>query len=290
MDNWDDVKFVLALSRHGTMTAAAQALGTNVATVSRRIDRITELSSTPLFVKKDGSWQATATAMGYVRAAEDFDACIRSERNNAQDTAGRNDQPIRISAVPFIHHHVLIPSLPELRRSRPFARVTFRNRIDSVGLGDTDIVLRFGRPEKGRLIARKVADMGFRAYRSSTQQRQQSGWVGLRDEYDDRPTAVLGRELFGHEPSFRCDTFEQVLAVVQATGLPGILPDLMGRTAGGVVPCTDRTGRTERDIWLAFHQSRRADVAVRAAADWITEAFAATAWADVEGEMEIAAE
>ncbi len=41
MQNWDDLKFCLALHRSGTMTDAARILDTNVATVSRRIARMT---------------------------------------------------------------------------------------------------------------------------------------------------------------------------------------------------------------------------------------------------------
>ena len=37
LKNWDDLKFCLALDRYGTMTAAADHLDTNTATVSRRI-------------------------------------------------------------------------------------------------------------------------------------------------------------------------------------------------------------------------------------------------------------
>ena len=52
MQNWDDLKFCLALERYQTMTAAARALGTNTAaTVSRRIDRLTEEAGEPLFSK-----------------------------------------------------------------------------------------------------------------------------------------------------------------------------------------------------------------------------------------------
>ena len=289
MDNWDDVKFVLALSRHGTMTAAAQALGTNVATVSRRIDRITERSSTPLVVKKDGAWTATSTAQGFVRAAEEFDARIRSEQNNAKDAAGQTDQIVRISALPFVHHAILIPALPDLRSARPSARVVLRNRIDSLGLGDTDIVIRFGRPDAGRLVARKVADMRFHMYRSS-KQPPADGWVTLGEEYDQRSSSALGFESLDVEPSIRCDTFEHVLAVIKSTALPGILPDIVGRTAEGIVPHEAFPKGTQAEIWMAYHQSRRADIALRAAADWIVEAFAATIWSNIHDEVEIAAE
>ena len=48
MQNWDDPKFCLALEQYQTMTAAARALGTNTATVSRRIERLTEEAGEPL--------------------------------------------------------------------------------------------------------------------------------------------------------------------------------------------------------------------------------------------------
>ena len=41
------------------MTAAARALGTNTATVSRRIDRLTEEAGVPLFLRDNTQWLAT---------------------------------------------------------------------------------------------------------------------------------------------------------------------------------------------------------------------------------------
>ena len=289
MDNWDDVKFVLALSRHGTMTAAAQALGTNVATVSRRIDRITEQSSTPLFVKKDGTWIATPTAKGYIRAADEFDARIRSERSNARTTAGLSDQVVRISAMPFVHHQILVPALPVLHDRRPSARLVFRNKVGSLGLGETDIAIRFGRPETGRLVVRKVADLGFHAYRS-TRRDAGEGWVSLDDCTEGRPSAALGERYFHGDPTIRCDTYEHMQAVIQTTGYSGVLPDIVGRTAEGLVPDERYSEGSRLEVWMAFHQSRRADLALRATADWIVEAFAASEWVDADDEADIAAE
>ena len=53
MQNWDDLKYCLALDEFRTMTAAAKALGTNTATVSRRIERLTEEAGQPLFIRQN---------------------------------------------------------------------------------------------------------------------------------------------------------------------------------------------------------------------------------------------
>ena len=52
VQNWDDLKYCLALDEFRTMTAAAKALGTNTATVSRHLERLTEEAGQPLFIPK----------------------------------------------------------------------------------------------------------------------------------------------------------------------------------------------------------------------------------------------
>ena len=59
MQNWDDPKFCLALEQYQTMTAAARALGTNTATVSRRIERLTLEAGEPFYLHDNAQWRAT---------------------------------------------------------------------------------------------------------------------------------------------------------------------------------------------------------------------------------------
>ena len=46
---WDDLRFVLALARHGTLTAAAASLGVSQPTVGRRLAVLERRMRTPLF-------------------------------------------------------------------------------------------------------------------------------------------------------------------------------------------------------------------------------------------------
>lgn len=70
MKNWDDLRFCLALERYATMTAAADHLGTNVATVSRRIERITHEIGETLFVKDGQAWKPTSAAKSLIAIAK----------------------------------------------------------------------------------------------------------------------------------------------------------------------------------------------------------------------------
>ena len=290
MDNWDDLKFVLALSRAGTMTAAARALGTNVATVSRRIERITESAATPLFVKADGAWQATPVALGLIAASEEFEAQITREENNARETAGQGLSPIRLAASPMIIAAILLPRLQDVVREHPNLRLSLRNKVQSTGLGDADIFIRFGRPEAGRLVARRVGSVTFHVYRATGVDGPANGWIGLSAEYDDAPSAILGHSVFKGEPTVRCDQFEHMVEAMKATGLPGIIPDIVGAQDDALTKTDTLHQALELEFWMAYHQSRRDDIAVRAIADWVVKCFQQSAWANVEDEIEIAAQ
>src|SRR3546814_1059189 len=53
--DWDDLKFVLAVARHGSLSAAGRALRTTQPTVSRRLDKFERRIGVKLFERdKDG--------------------------------------------------------------------------------------------------------------------------------------------------------------------------------------------------------------------------------------------
>ena len=83
MQNWDDLKYCLALDEFRTMTAAAKALGTNTATVSRRIERLTEEAGQPLFIRQNCHWMATKLGQEFSAMARRIDERIQAAEINA---------------------------------------------------------------------------------------------------------------------------------------------------------------------------------------------------------------
>ena len=291
MENWDDLKFVLALHRAGTMTAAAKSLGTNVATVSRRLDRLAEKLGRSVFMKTQTGWEPAPETMGLIRAAEEFDANIAREENNVRAGGGMEVTTIKIVGSPVMHSSVLIPAMGKLLDKNPNIRPALINRIRPGGLGDADLLLRFGRPETGRLIARRIGTVNFHAYRPvGSSSTVNDGWIALDADNDDKPSSVMGARIFTGEPVVRVSLFEHMTEVMKATGLSGVLPDLVGNASPDFERTPGAGDKVALECWMAFHQSRRDDIPLRAAADWAVDCFAATSWANVDDEIEIAAE
>jgi DNA-binding transcriptional LysR family regulator len=57
--DWDDLRFVLALARHGNLSATARALRVNHATVSRRIDSLESALGRTLFDRRADGYAPT---------------------------------------------------------------------------------------------------------------------------------------------------------------------------------------------------------------------------------------
>src|SRR5437868_568267 len=70
---WDDLRFLIAVSDSGSVSAAARNLGVDKGTVSRRIAALEHSVGTRLFDRKSSGWTATPAGrktMGTARKVE----------------------------------------------------------------------------------------------------------------------------------------------------------------------------------------------------------------------------
>ncbi|SDE10709.1 LysR family transcriptional regulator [Limimaricola pyoseonensis] len=268
MDNWDDLRFLVAVSKTGTMTGAARLLGTNVATVSRRVERLTQQLGQPPFVKTAEGWKPSAAAAGLIEVASAFEGRISREinQNGAQGARG----PIRIGCPPFISSHVLFPALAHSADRLASVQLEFTDRVFQEGLGDNDVVIRPKPPTGGRLRTRRVGEMAVRLYRH---EREGEEWAGLDRSYDETSVNGLGLTRYGRPPLMRVPTFRALADLLVQSGLPGPLPDLLAQDHPMLEPVPE-VPPFQIELWVIYHESRRGDPAIEAVLDWIDAAFA----------------
>lgn len=267
LENWDDLKFVLAMTRHGTMSAAARYLDTNVATVSRRLDRLSTDLGISLFEKRGTGFVATQAAENLAVIAEDLDQRLRAEV--AEMTAGDMDVPIpiEIAAPPAVHKQFVLPRTGELSEYLPQVLLTLTDKVYAQGLGEADIQVRIGRPEGGRLKARKFCDYSLRVYHGR-HHKLNGDWIGLSNRY---PDADLVRGIYKDakdKPRYRVEEMPMALDMVRETGLPGILPDFMVQPQHGLVLADMPGNELKGELWITYHETRHSDKTLRAVVDW----------------------
>lgn len=272
MDNWDDLRFLVALSKTGTMTAAAKHLGTNTATVSRRIERLSEQLGTPAFVKTSDGWKPSDAVVQLIEVSQAFDGTLKSVINEQSRQVLGQPVKINIGSIPVVSSQVLFPGL----RARPDMldgiSLTFSDRVFREGLGENDLVIMYGQPQSGRIITRKAGHLAFRLY-GSRAGAPEGQWAGLAEAHDEHPPMRAGFEHFGCAPKLRVDSFVSLHQLMQMTGLPGPLPDVIANLDPGLEPIDPDAPAFEADFWLMFHETRRSDPAMRAVVEWVTRCF-----------------
>ena len=271
MENWDDLKFVLAMMRHGTMSAAARYLDTNVATVSRRLERIAQTLDTTLFEKRGQIFVATPAAERLGRLAEDVDQRLRGVLAELRAGDGASPVPLEVAAPPAVHSRFLMPNLRALSEALPQVLLTLTDKVFAQGLGEADIQIRIGRPEGGRLKARKFRDYALRVYHRAD--RPIDGeWVGLSQRYPDADHLRKIHPGADPRPRYRVEEMPQVYEIVRETGLPGLLPDFMVAEGDGLRLADLPENEVRGELWIAYHETRHGDAMLRAVVDWLCQA------------------
>ncbi len=273
MDNWDDLRFLVALSRTGTMTAAAKMLGTNTATVSRRIDRLSETLGEAAFVKTAVGWQPSPSVTKLIDLAQTFDGELQSTLNAREVDGEMSEASISIGAPPIVTLQVLIPGYANYVSDLKGINLTFNDRLMREGLGEHDVVLQMGAPEVGRIVTRKVGTLNFNFFRSTNPDADLTSWVGLSETFEHVPTQKMGLEHFGATPRVRVENYAAIYELIQATGMPGPLPEVMALRNPDLTYLDPNLASIEAEFWVMYHETRRSDPVMRRVVDWIMNCF-----------------
>ncbi|TNB76250.1 LysR family transcriptional regulator [Arthrobacter sp. BB-1] len=165
--NPDDLLVLLAVSRSAKFTTAAQSLGLNHTTVSRRIAALEKSLGGRVLARAAGGWELTDLGAQAVRVAEQVEAAV-----GTLGPAGKAPDPItgvvRMTATDGFSAYIAAPAVARLRRNHPGLSVevvtmTRRALQQRSGL---DIEVVVGEPQVHRAEAVRLGDYMLGMYAS----------------------------------------------------------------------------------------------------------------------------
>jgi DNA-binding transcriptional LysR family regulator len=199
MDNWNDLKLVLAIHRAASLTGGALALDVNHSTAFRRLNALEEKLGARLFERLPGGvYLATAEGERVATTAErvetEADALDR-------DVAGRDRRltgALRVTSSETLAYSVLTGELGRFRAAHPgiVVELVVDNRILSLSRREADIALRVARPKESELHGRKLAEIAWTVY-GTPELVARHGPVGLPEQMIDREFVGWGAEISG---------------------------------------------------------------------------------------------
>ena len=166
MFDWNDLKFFLAVARHGSTIAAGKALRTSQSTVQRRLGELETRIGRELAARQTTGYRLTPFGEKLLPLAErveaainDFEQCVTGE---VREEAG----VIRMTCPePIVPR--LLPVIEQFHARHPRLRVEFvtSDRYLDLTKGEADVALRSGDTED-ELVGRKIADSIWAVYAS----------------------------------------------------------------------------------------------------------------------------
>jgi DNA-binding transcriptional LysR family regulator len=280
---WSDLRVVLALGREPSFAAAARRLGIDQTTVGRRLTALEDALQGRLFLRERGRLVPTALGEDAIARAEQMEAAVRALETTAGEAVEEVSGRVRITAVPILVNQLIVPRLPALLQRHPGLAIDANadSRNLSLSQRETDIALRFARPENGAGLCRKVGALAFSVFAAARAGAEDLPWVTYEERFGHYPQArwVADNVAPEHLSPLRVNDAEGLAQAVRSGLGRGVLPDFMAardpalaRVSGGPV--------LERDLWLLVHPDLRHLPRVAAVLDWLA-ALPATLEAEV---------
>lgn len=285
--DWNDLRYFLALSRHRTMVAAAQALGVNQTTVFRRLNAMEERLGTRLFERLPNGYLKTSAGESLLPSAERVAEEVAAAELRLAGEDLRPSGTIRLTTTEDLMVAFLQPHIAGFRREYPDIRleVVVGNLLFDITRREADIAIRPTSRPPEHLVGRNLGAIGWAVYGSTTYLRKHGT--------PDKPAQLAGHSIVTADQTltsidasrwimrhageqdvvFRSDSLlVQLGAVREGIGL-AILPCFLADEDRRLKRVLEPVGIADTSgCWLLTHPQLRYVARIRAFMNYIAEA------------------
>lgn len=276
-DNWDDLRFVLAVAEDGSVNAAARRLGVNHATVLRRISAFEDREGMQIFDRTALGYRVPPEKLALIHAAREVEQAVQAARRVMRGADAPLSGRVRITSTDTFCQTVLPEILPALHAEAPGLTVEMvcsNAHVDLAKL-DADVTVRPALVLPDGLTGASPAQLGFDVYAAPGTGED---WLGL-----------AGAILRSRPGQYARDSLDPDRIVASADSFPA-LREMAARGLGqAIIPCIlgDGDPRLVRrrglvpdlsvDIWVACHPDLANTPRIRMVHDRLAAALAANA-------------
>jgi DNA-binding transcriptional LysR family regulator len=285
LDDWNELKLVLAVSRCRSLTEAAAMLRVDHSTVYRRLKALETRLGAKLFDRTPGGEYTTTSAGERVSAvAERIEAETQSLE---RDVAGRDRRltgRLRVTSSETLAYRLLTPEIASFRSAHPGIVVDLLvdNRVLSLSRREADVALRPMRPRQDDLWGRKLADVEWAVYGPASEAPKPTdafggfpviGWseeaVGIRASEWARSKVSADRIVY------RSSSLINQLVAVRAGVGAALMPCYLGDPEQALRRVGSPVEDVRSELWIITHADLRTTARVRAFLDLVGSGLAA---------------
>ena len=272
--NWNDLRFLLALSRSSSLAGAARRLAVNESTVARRLAEAEARLGAKLFERSLGAFSPTEAGRAALAGAERVEREVQAVEAAVAGTDRLAAGLVRVTSVPLVVNRLLMPALPPLLRAHPQLRIELiaEPRDLSLTRREADIALRLARPAKElRAVARRIGRLDYGVYGPARKARGVLPWI----TYEDAMAALPQWRWMAQQtedtapPPVTVNDAEAILQGIKAGLGKSLLPLAVAAREPGLRRLDPGPPALSRELWLMVHPELRSLTRVRVVMDWL---------------------
>ena len=284
MLDWNDLRIVLAVAEHASLSRAARALAIHQTTCGRRLDRLEAELGTQLFLRSRRGLRPTSTATQILSTVRDLSSrlALLERRIGAEP-----ERTVRVAVTEVGARQIIHRALPALMRKHPELMIDLlpSNSVADLSRGEADLAVRLVRPSDSELIKRRLGWVRYGLYASErylarrpAEQPQLAGdtVIAQARELASGPEAAWLREHARDAKVRLCASSMMLIAEAVEAGLGlAVLPTNLAPLHPGLRLVRALEEIPPREVWLAVHRSLRQVPRVRLVADAVAAVISA---------------
>jgi DNA-binding transcriptional LysR family regulator len=284
MIDWDDLRFFLAVHRHGSLAKAGAALKTNPTTVGRRLTALEERMDARLFERTPSGFVATPAGLDLLPHAEHIEREVLAVERGLAGADRRLSGTVRVTATEMIATRFIAPELSVFHETYPeiTLELVCTNRSVDLERREADVALRLARPEQGNLVIRKLSHVRLGLYASRD-------YLGARGTPASPDVHLDGHDvlLFASSRAFaienawmeqrlgsatialRSDSVSSIFSAVMGGLGIALLPRVVAEREPALVAIPTADEPEPRVIWQMVHRDLQKTPRIRAVLDFL---------------------
>jgi DNA-binding transcriptional LysR family regulator len=282
MLDWDDLRFVLEVSRTGSALRAARALNVNQTTVTRRIAHVESVVGADLFEARQSGYLPTPLGRLVAESAERVEAEVLALRSAIDARQRMLSGSVRFTSSEVYANYIVAPFLRNFRQQYPGVTVELvtADRRLNIARGEADVALRgSSRPEGTGIVAQRLPDAGWTAY-CSRAYAEEHGIPASADAFAGHFVALVEGPMAGLAPfcwlaqvakdatvNTRSNSLTNVLSAIKAGLSISMLPCFVGDVDPDLVRCLPPVAELDGEVWLIVREDVKQTPHVRAFVD-----------------------
>jgi DNA-binding transcriptional LysR family regulator len=270
--NWNDLRYVLALAREGSVSGAGRALSVEHTTVARRISALEKQLGSRLFDRLPSGYVMTQVAEKLYPHALSMEELIQVADREVFGMDAQLSGNLKLTASYDVFSHLVTPELSKFTNKYPGIVLEL---LSSTGLADlsgrqADIAVRLSPSPPEYLIGRKVLPLAHGIYASS--------------EYLNKNHNADTLVLWEHDhktPEWVADHFPKARVAIRANEIMSMMESIRNNFGIGRLPCyigdSEPTLRrldlkltpSTWGIWVLSHVDLRSTAKVRVCREFL---------------------